>query len=236
MKRIISITIILALLVSMGSFSVSAIEVGPDAYLVEDIQIREFALSKALEAFPEYASKIKGEHLIQNTAMLMSHSTTPKVLVNETRMLSETEMVTYQEYDNGLVLTAFGFMAGKNVTDTSSGTGYSSTTMNIWLNYASADQTLLVNGVQYAHQQNNYGSITNKGYIDSSSDAGSMAVSAYKRTGDANGPAYLEYQAIFYVEQYNGFSIQEVPVWGFLLLEVDETSMSLNGNYSSIKG
>lgn len=235
MKRITIYVLLFSIVLLMWSFSVSAIEVKNDVILVDDPEIREIALSKALEAFPEYSSKIKGEHLNIQSYTLMSRTVSPNLVIKETRMLSDTEIVTYQEYDNGTVLTAIGFMAGKNVTDTSYGTGYYETTMNIWLNHASADQTLLVNNVKYTHLQNNHGAILSKGTIDSNSDADRTTVSAFNEFGDSSGPAYLEYQAIFYVEQYLANEIVETPVWGFLLLEVFDTSISLTGNYSSIE-
>lgn len=194
-------SIFLAVFFLIGTLSVpaNAVEASPDVVIINNTETHNAVMEITIQAFPEYETKIRGEHLTSDTAAPASASnSTPKLLVNETRNISETMLVSYKEYDNGIVLTSIATTAGKNITSTHTGTGYKSTIMNIWLNVAGSTQVLNVNNVQFTYLQNSYGTIPDPGtVVESSSSPHHILRKIYVSQGSANTPATLEYQAGF---------------------------------------
>ncbi len=237
MKKTKLFTFIIILTLVMPTFQVYAAE-SKDG--TEVLQIaREYIISKAIEAFPEYSSKIQGENELALNTSISGYSTGSQIIFNETRWLSENEVVTYSEYDNGIVTYAYGIVAGKNVTDEyDMGSGVVIYTMNMWLQCASSEDVFIVNDVSFIVRETSPGSIISLGDVYEPENiipglGVSVADWAYlggKVQGTVTEPAYIEYSATFYVGIYISGSMVPIPFTGILRLEVGTSYYNLSAN------
>lgn len=229
MKRLLMLYLSLVLFVSvipLQGFAVAPVD-SDFSHRGEVSDTANWALEAAVAAFPEYADKIRGEQTVAFDA-LQACSGSDEIVIQETRWVSEQEAITYTEYESGLVLTSGLFNAGKNVTGTSSGSGYYSGTMNIWMNCAGSSQILMVNGVTYTLPQGGYGYIENRGTISSLSDVSSPMYGGFRRNGSAGNPAYSEYTGVFTVYTSTGGEPNVTLFYGTLRIEVGASSYTLS--------
>lgn len=177
----------------------------PTAVMTSDSATKEMVLEKSIQAFPEYAEKIRGENLTASTLVQPYSMDANEIVVSETRALSENEMVHYTEYANGIALTAFMTTAGKNVYQQDNGSYYTVYHMNAWLTCGASSDLLMIYGVQCRLEHNGNNGVPNPGYIEGGqTSAISPMRGGYKSAGTAGSPAYVEYSASFTVNISTG--------------------------------
>lgn len=89
-----------------------------------------------------------------------------EVVFSETRALSDSEIVTYTEFDSGVALTAIGMMTGKNIVEELDYGTNTSIKMDVWLLWGNSPSVLYVKNVKYSIYENEYDVLTQKGSID----------------------------------------------------------------------
>lgn len=195
---------------------------------------REYVMSKAIEAFPEYSAKICGEQeIVLNTNMSRSVAD-DQVTFSETRWLSEDEVVTYTEYASGLSTYAYGVVAGKNQTyEYDMGAGVVIYTINMWLQCPSSEDVFIVNDVSFIVRDYATGTITNLGTVYNPGLTVPVATWSYlggSVQGTDTEPAYIEYSATFEVEFYVAETYVPIYFTGILRLEVGQGYYSVTAN------
>lgn len=233
MKKL-TLMLVIMFVISTLCIPASAVEPNPNAVVVSDPVTQEALTDLAILAFPEYEAKIRGEHLagLARNAATLANNTEPTLIISETRQLTDETFVTYQEYDNGIVLTSGGTIVGKTVTDIYSEVTHTTTTINMWLQLTGSQQIMYVHNVQYTFLENGYGAVNNSGYIPSISTARLEKLYHLIPLGSANGPAILQYEAIFdsQIILPSGDSMP-ISYAGYLTLRVYPDSVELTGSY-----
>ena len=162
-----------------------------------------------------------------------------QITFSETRWLSEDEVVTYTEYDNGLSTYAFGIVAGKNQTDEDDmGSGVVIYTINMWLQCPSSEDTFIVNDVSFIVRENLPGSIINLGTVYNPEPiipgmGVSVATWSYlggRVQGTEEEPAHIEYSASFGVDFYISEQYVTIYFTGILRLEVGPGYYEVSAN------
>ena len=195
---------------------------------------REYVTAKAIEAFPEYSEKIRGENAPALSANMSRSAVENQVTFSETRWLSEDEVVTYTEYANGLSTYAFGVVAGKNQTyEYDMGAGVVIYTINMWLQCPSSEDVFIVNDVSFIVRDYATGTITNLGTVYDPGLTVPVALWSYlggSVQGTETEPAYIEYSASFGVDTYIAGGYVTTYFTGILRLEVGQGYYSVTAN------
>lgn len=198
MKRFGALFLSFAMAFSLAALPTSAADATtPDtvqATMVHSESMSEMVKEKAIQAFPEYEEKIRGENLTADMlAQPFSADYDPnEIVVSEMRQLSENEVVYYAERANGVALYALGCFAGKNVTGSSYVNNTNYYTMNAWLNCGNSQDVLMVNGIQTSVSTSG-SSITNQGNLSLSTVNSPMVAGR----GTSGGLAYIQYSGYF---------------------------------------
>lgn len=192
-KKIISSVLIMTMLIS----SVSV------AYAIDtDVSSSATALTKteisaiAVQAFPEYADKILATPST-SASILNNASSDPfgEVTVYETRALSDTESVTYIEYASSLAVV--GVSQVTSVTASSSGSGYSSKTVDVHVMCSGAVNSFLLSGFQYTLVNSGYDQINNIGKFYDTATGATVSSSSSNKKETSSKAAYAKYPALF---------------------------------------
>ena len=178
---------VLAVLLVVGTLPVTA-NATDNRYTEDEIY------QLAADAFPEYADKILG----RNTATAAYARSVPyddfTTVFCETRQISETERVTYQEYANGE--NSVIFSVDQVVQDSMSGSGYSYYVVDIFVLSSLGVVCLVISQFAYTLVSGAYDQINSFGSTNTSTvDAGQ-----YLYTRDEEGPAgpaFVQYYGDF---------------------------------------
>lgn len=112
------------------------------------------------------------------------------VVISETRMVSDTERITYQEYSNGAYTLVFDVL--RNVTSSSSGSGYMTRTVDIFVSSSWGIGELVVTGFRYTLVQGAYDQINDPGSLDTSTVDASQDI-YFRSSESATRPAFAQY-------------------------------------------
>ncbi len=229
MKKIMCLILTLLFVCSFAWTPVSAVNLhdNPEIITVRDETIKDFITEKAVEAFPEYESTIRGENLTANTFSTAAISDNP-IVVQETRALSETESVSYTEYHNGIAVATFMAIEGKNVYQTITGSTYTTYRLNAWLRVIGSDGLLMVYDIECIAYNNGNNRMPDPGYL---SDLTTVIATegAHVEYGTASSPAYAEYSGSFIIEVEGtmGSSFTFYP--GTLHIEITASGPTVTG-------
>ena len=151
-------------------------------------------------AFPEYADKICADEICAQNVEQDSDMEENQIVVQETRSISENELVGYTEYANGVGVLSVLHTVGKNVTNTQNFGNYTTYTLNAWLQCLGSYDVLLVEGIKL-QAAGNYSYLENEGKCSEASTTTFGWVSDSKTTG-GNGDlsAYVTYLGGFKVD------------------------------------
>lgn len=186
---------------TFASVPTFATEANPNyvATMIENPATSEMLLEKAIQAFPEYASQLRGENLTETNFMKPYSANTNEIVKSETRAISENELVHYTEYANGVTLAALMTSAGKNIYNTESSGPATFCDLNAWLYCAGSSDVLLIEGVRCRYDINLNNSILGVGKVSKSNSAASPLRGTLKSSGTSASPAYVDYSAYFTV-------------------------------------
>lgn len=150
----------------------------------------------AVKAFPEHADVIL-EITPASDAFVSNNSADPfeKVTVYETRTLSDTEAVTYIEYESSLALYTY-YKTVSNVSS-SSGTGYSSKTVNVYVSNTGATNCYMLSNFKYTLVQSSYDMIDDDGTFYDSETVTTVTSNGFQRKETASSYAFVSYPAVF---------------------------------------
>ncbi len=153
MKKIISMILVAVLLCTSLPMS---------AYASEDEIVREELLTKACEAFPEFADKITNPQISMAPNTRSTGNQEP--VYTETRQLSDTETIIYTEYASGLVLlTGIEGEWSRTVNDYESSSFAVIYDINITASLNEPSGTFRLKNVKYTLVNNGYDAILSKG-------------------------------------------------------------------------
>ena len=202
----------------------------PTVTMIKDEDVREMLLSKAIEAFPEYEKEIRGETEI-NLGKTRNGSM-GEVVICETRKLTDTDVVTYTQYDSGIVTTAVGLGIGKRETYMNPQGQYTDYYMNVWLTCGSSTSCLFVKDFRYRVYPNTYDEIGYTGNLNNSLCTTSSTIIEELITKETStDPAYVRYGGYFEFEAYTEFDTLPYYVYGRLIIEVENGSYTLSSSY-----
>lgn len=232
MKRLMCMILSVLFVVSFVYTPAAATEIEdrPETVTVSNPAMKAYVEGKAVEAFPEFASKIRGEHLSMNG--IASASTVPanEVVFSETRAISDTEFVNYTEYANGIAVTSLMAHAGKNTYSTVDGGTYTTYSLNAWLTVAGSDDLLMVYGVQCRVNDSGSNSMVNYGYVETVQTTATSAMrGGTKASGTASSPAYVEYSAWFTIEVSTGGEPIVTTYNGYLNVSAGSSGPTVSG-------
>lgn len=173
--------------------------------------------AKALSVFPEYTDDILGKNLKEIQISPLNAESSNSVVVSESRAVSDSEVIHFTKYSNGVSFMALLVTPGKNVYNTVQGNTYFIYQMNAWLTCANSSDVLFVNSVHSRVNNNGTNSMASYGYVDQSlTSANSPMRIGTKQNGNSTSPAYVEYQAYFTVLISTGGEPIEIEQSGIL--------------------
>jgi len=196
------------------------------AYMVEDVEMRQVVIQKAIEAFPEYEKEIKGETEIN---LLKTRGIADdEVVINETRNLSENEIITYTQYESGIATAALGYVEGKEVTIIRDYADYATYSMDAWMTHSLSSTMLYIQDIEFAIYDLSFDKITNRGSLESDG-----AYLGMRSTETSSKKALLEYRGWFYYDMGNLGSVIPFTDTRVLKIEVGNNTWTLSSSWTS---
>lgn len=187
MKKIMSFFLTIVLLMGVCIVPSSASD---ENMLPPDVKIRsgEDAIELACEIWPEYEDKLLWKDVKPLTRSAAENN---KIVVQKTHQISENEIITYIEYENGLAVV----MANSNWIEDShtSGSGYDDYSGSFFV--ASGMSTAHLLNFRYRINKSGYDQILSKG--DMYTVQANVSTHGYKPSENASGPAYYTFQVYF---------------------------------------
>ena len=232
MKRLMCMILSVLFVFSFAYTPAAAAEIEerPETVTVSDPSMKAYVEGKAIEAFPEYASKIRGDHLSAGGVAVASSMSVNEVVISETRAISDTEYVNYTEYANGIAVTSLMAHAGKNTYSTVDGGTYTTYSLNAWLTVSGSSDLLMIYGVQCRVDDSGSNSMVNYGYIESGQTSATSAMrGGTKASGTASSPAYVEYSAWFTIEVSTGGEPIVTTYNGYLTISAGSSGPTVSG-------
>lgn len=190
-----------------------------ESYLLTYDELIELSCS----AFPEYADNILNPEISNVTAYALRDP----VVVEESKAISDNEIVTYQELASGLAYLSFS----RTWDETSSTTSGAITTVKgiLYIYCNLSTDYFALHDFEYTINANGYDSITSFGRTNlSTCSVTHGSNSTYeKRNEDASGDAFAHYALIFYPEDYSAIVPSSCSV--FLAVGEDDFKLTVNG-------
>lgn len=190
MKKLMSICLALMVLLANAAFPVYAVDLCQkvEANIHRNLTYEEL-LQKAEYAFPEHAiSSVTNSQMNTDTR----GNELGLILLSETRRISDSELITYSEYSSGYSL--YTYTVDVLLNSSSSGTGYSSANVDIYVYSPVLSGVLQVYNFAYTKAYSSYDSIQSTGRLGSNIIQSYLG--RYKLMEDANGPAYALYTGV----------------------------------------
>ena len=190
MKKSISTVVALILILSMIPLRVFASD-------LSDSENDEL-IALACDIFPEYAYKIQNPPSLDQLFSATSARSIDdgfKIVLRETRNVSDSRQITYQEYANGAYSLTSLTTAYTIVRESYSGSGYSQYIVDIQVLHSYCPGAMYVTGFNYTLLSSSYDQINSFGTTNTSTVDTSLTGS--RQYESANGPAYAIYEAIY---------------------------------------
>lgn len=201
MKRVLSILLVAVLLFTVMPFAVFADE--------SDISEHDELVAKACETFPEYSNKISG-HLTPSQVQIQSvsgHSS--DVVHSESRYVSDDEVLTYTEYDSGIVTLSearFNASFTTDSTDVSGSITYVTATLRGTVSNYGCDNVFIAENFVFAIYAHSYDRIISLGNYYVTNGGGIQTAGMAPQIETASYPATAYYRTILYTygRAFNG--------------------------------
>lgn len=201
MKRVLSILLAAVLLFTVMPFAVFADE--------SDISEHDELVAKACETFPEYSDKISG-HLTPGQVQIQSvsgHSS--EVVHSESRYVSDDEVLTYTEYDSGIVTLSearFNASFTTDSTDVSGSITYVTATLRGTVSNYGCDNVFIAENFVFAIYAHSYDRIISLGNYYVTNGGGIQTAGMAPQIETASYPATAYYRTILYTygRAFNG--------------------------------
>lgn len=201
MKRVLSILLVAVLLFTVMPFAVFADE--------SDISEHDELVAKACETFPEYSDKISG-HLTPSQVQIQSvsgHSS--EVVHSVSRYVSDDEVLTYTEYDSGIVTLSearFNASFTTDGTDVSGSITYVTATLRGTVSNYGCDNVFIAENFVFAIYAHSYDRIISLGNYYVTNGGGIQTAGMSPQIETASYPATAYYRTILYTygRAFNG--------------------------------
>lgn len=201
MKRVLSILLAAVLLFTVMPFAVFADE--------SDISEHDELVAKACETFPEYSDKISG-HLTPSQVQIQSVSGHSSDIVHsESRYVSDNEVLTYTEYDSGIVTLSearFNASFTTDSTDVSGSITYVTATLRGTVSNYGCDNVFIAENFVFAIYAHSYDRIISLGNYYVTNGGGIQTAGMAPQIETASYPATAYYRTILYTygRAFNG--------------------------------
>lgn len=201
MKRVLSILLAAVLLFTVMPFAVFADE--------SNISEHDELVAKACETFPEYSDKISG-HLTPSQVQIQSvsgHSS--EVVHSVSRYVSDDEVLTYTEYDSGIVTLSearFNASFTTDSTDVSGSITYVTATLRGTVSNYGCDNVFIAENFVFAIYAHSYDRIISLGNYYVTNGGGIQTAGMAPQIETASYPATAYYRTILYTygRAFNG--------------------------------
>lgn len=194
MRTLKTISVLLCTLIVIYCFSPVALATSIDTTSTK-IDTKEKLDFLGCKIFPEHKEKILGAVDTGAPSAMNYMDDSNKVVLTETRSVSDSSEITYVEYANGA--TSLVFWDNIYLNSSSSGSGYSSASYDISVDCSFSAEFVYIRNFEYTVQNSAYDVITNRGSSSSSTAYMNSSLNYFKLREDANGPATAKYQATF---------------------------------------
>ena len=230
MKRLVALIMIITLLV-VFPLKVYAVIPGEDSCASDKVLSKEELEDIAVSAFPEYAHKIRGEHhSTAESIELLRTVTNPEIVVLETRAISDTQVVTYQEYSNSAVFFIVRLMDSYTIHDSYGSNGTSFYLLDLHLTCSASEDTILITDISCALAPSKIAQIFDVGtpFEDILQTTPPITLNSCNLTWESgqSTPAYLEYYSQMEIE-YLTETIQPV----YIRLDVGPVTLSTSADF-----
>lgn len=199
MKKIISLLLCLALLLSLPLSSYADAETNSPM---------DELITKACAAFPEYADKIRNQPI--NSQSTRTY-TANYVVLSDSRDISDSETIYYDEYGDGSILLTSVQHACQAIIDVSGDDKPSGTSSTGW-NYTLSIKAGMANTNSYYTWSNirltiadGYDRITNTGTISKKGDCLDPSLTGKQLVETASKRAYVSYHLVFKIDPRPGY-------------------------------
>lgn len=187
MRKLFAVCLTLIMLFNAISLTAFAEEVPLEDQLLADGELTKAEIVELTAlAFPEYEDKIRDNSIPANASILARAIDT--VTFEETRSISDTTDVTYQELSSGATRSLVSYH--RSITETS-GSGYKDCTMTVWVQHSWSTQTFFVNNFKFRINTgvNVYDKITSIGTMSGDVISKLFNTVNYNETASSNATA-----------------------------------------------
>lgn len=220
MKKLVCLVLVALLVASIACIPVCALEIEAGPMLPAN-NPKSYIRELAINAFPEYADRITDEAVDVAGIMNYLAENEDSVIIQESRYVSENEVINYTEYASGQRYISFMFTVGKNVTNTSTSGSYTTYTLNAWMDCLGSDNLLMVYNIKLKAGPNGSSELVYKGDITSLTTTIATMVNDKKDTGTIGNPAYVRYVGSFEVEVAIGDAYNLTLVPGYMKVYIN---------------
>ena len=222
MKKFTCFIIAILLVASVAVLPAYAVET-EESTMLQRSNAAAYAEKLAVRAFPEYADRITADVVDFSAITTYRMNNEDSVVVQETRAISEKEVITYTEYASGLAYVTGLFTPGKNVTNTAKGDTYTTYTLNAWMKCMGSDNLLMAEDVKLRVNSDGTNKLESEGHASVLSDVGTPMAWDRKKEGDRSNSAYVTYTGIFTITVSIPGGEGVTPLNGYLKVFIDGT-------------
>ena len=202
MKRSLSILVAIIMLLTTLPFSAMA---ASDV----DSSAHDELISKAYEVFPEVSDKIAKGSLSIDTYQASVNDYSPKIVCSVSRNVSNDEILTYTEYDNGFVTLAsakFNASFTTDNTDVSGSITYITATLKGTVANVGCSNVFIAEDFVFAIYGNGYDRIISLGnyYVTNGGGIESAGIGRQIETSSSPAVAYFRTIICYQGNPYNG--------------------------------
>lgn len=158
MKKILSLILVLPIALSLCTLNASATEINDTEKVRRPLTDDEFD-QLLMDTFPEYAERISAPPPISTLSSEVSND----LIFSETRKISDTEELTYQEFADGRRIGIFS--VDVSLLSSTGSTNYYTKTYDFQVRHISIPGSMYLNGLKYTIVLNGYDRIDNKGTL-----------------------------------------------------------------------
>lgn len=228
MKKFTCFVIAILLVASVAVLPAYAAE-AEESTMLQRSNAAAYAEELAVRAFPEYADRITADVVNFSEIATYRMNNEDRIVVQETRAISEKEVITYTEYASGLRFTLGAFTPAKNVTNTVEGASYTTYTVNAWMHCMGTSDVLMVYDVQLRANSNGTSKLVSEGHVPDFSTTVGSRVWQKKEDGSANDSAFVKYVGIFTITVSIGGGESVTPINGFLKIYLHGGQPAVDG-------
>lgn len=187
---------------------------------------RDYVIELALQIFPEYADTISGNTPVNPN--IPYGGSGDKVVIYETRNISDDDYIIYQEYASGRAFI-FVISGGYMLESETSYPSYTDYVVDLHAFCTFSENTFLIHDFKYRYTNNGVDSILSRGTCGG--DVVFSAYDTYCLTENGGANPYANYLANFSVEVSAGENYSYTGVYNaYITVTVNNGNVSIQGS------